>query len=379
MTVIELILQCQRVVMRLRPRYAPNYLKFVFVRRTSMRLRSITNMLFRVVMRLLPKYKFLLGINILADYASDCSYSSDYSYVRSAVSIPPEPVVEAPLEPEVEVVQPDVEAEHINETPSLGTDILEALGEPKNKAEVYAPKIRDEISERWGKIVVDGLSKESIQKLIENIHIPENFKLLKAPGLNPEISAVLSESTKNRDKRLEKAQNHLGLGIAAVTNLMTSLINGDMDKTDIIKKLSEAGQLLLDLHCQNTSARKKLIMFSLDKKFSTIVQGVKRDSLLFGENLGEKIKANKTAETSGLQIKRTFEPQPSTSSYRPNQPASRQGNWKGPPRSQAQRGKRGAARTQASPQVSRRIPATVDRYTNSTRTTNQRDKPARRT
>lgn len=311
----------------------------------------------------LPPYTHYNGIIIiLTDCDSDHSFSSNQG-LQSVVSIP--------LEPEVDGLSPTIQTNMANaadtsEAPvlALDNDILDALGISKTKPETFAPKIRDEISERWGRIIVDGLSKESLQKLMESIHIPENFKLLKAPELNTEISTVLSQTSRNRDKRLEKNQNHLGKGIAAITNLMSMLINAEMEKTDIIKKLSEIGQLLLDLHCQNTYSRRKLITFSLDKKFLTMIQGVKRDSFLFGEKLGDKIKANKSAERSGFQIKRSFEPQQSTSSYRPNQQPVHQGNWRGPskPQSHTQRGRRGGHRFQATAQASRRPPVTTDRY-----------------
>lgn len=335
-----------------------------------------------------------LPFTIITDNESEHSFSSNQG-IRSIVSIPLRPQAEnhalimeskdnddsVPLEqspdPLYSVAQTSPDGDLPPELPALATDILDALGESKTKTESFAPNIRDEIAERWGKIILDGLSKESVQKLMENIRIPENFKLLKAPELNTEIATVLAESTRNRDKRLEKAQNHLGMGIAAITNLMSTLINGNMEKTEIIKKLSEAGQLLIDLHCQNTSARRKLITFSLDKKFLTMIHDVKRDTFLFGDKLGEKIKANKSAEKSGFQIKRTFEPQPSTSSYRPNQSSTRQGNWRGPPKSQVQRGRRGGLRNQFTSQTFKRptvsaSATTSDRYNSSSNKTNNK-------
>ncbi|KAG6438994.1 hypothetical protein O3G_MSEX000392 [Manduca sexta] len=210
------------------------------------------------------------------------------------------------------------------------------------------------------------MNKDQKKGLMEKILVPENFQLVKASKLNPEIAAVLIESTKNRDKRLEKAQNHLGLGIASLTNLIAFLIEKDMDKLEIIKGLSEANQILLDLHFENTLNRRKLITYSLDKKKNLdIVQEVQRDSMLFGENLTEKIKASKSAEKSGLQIKKTNEA--STSSNIKNQ----QGNRKGPPR-QAQCGvKRGGARNRPTYQPARRptpTTSTSDRFQEQSRT-----------
>ncbi|XP_061710563.1 uncharacterized protein LOC133520206 [Cydia pomonella] len=211
---------------------------------------------------------------------------------------------------------------------TLPSDILEALGDPKGKEEIYGPKIPDEISKRWGRVLVDGLEKDVKQKLPEKHLIPDNFRLAKAPILNPEIISVLNESVRYRDKLLEKEQNQLGLGISELTNLASAVITENLDKVEILKKLSEASQIFLDLHHDQTTRRRKLITTTLDKKFVTIISDVKRDTYLFGANLGEKIKATKTAETSGLQVKRKdVNAIASTSRKYPNQ-----GNWRGPPR-----------------------------------------------
>lgn len=212
---------------------------------------------------------------------------------------------------------------------TLPADILEALGDTVGKDEVLGPAVKEEIAKRWGKILVDGMIKEAKESLVKKTLVPENFCLAKAPKLNLEISAVLNETVRNRDKLMEKSQNQLGLGVAGLANLASSLINEELGKVEILKKLSEVTQIFLDLHYENTKTRRKLVMSSLDKKFNTAVADVKRDSYLFGTNLGEKIKATKTAEKSGLQIKRRDTNLPSTS--------RQQGNWKGPSRNQPPR------------------------------------------
>lgn len=228
------------------------------------------------------------------------------------------------------------------ESVGLPGDILDVLGESKEKPEVFGPIIQEEIAKRWGHILCEGLNKDQKKALGEKICVPENFQLVKAPKLNPEISAVLVESTRNRDKRLESAQNYLGLGISAVTALTSSLIEKDMDKMDIIKRLSETNQILLDLHYENTINRRKLITYTLDKKFQEIVQDVKRDTMLFGENLTDKIKASKSAERSGLQMKKATTTETSTSKKQPY----RQGNWRGPPRHTQRGNRQGGTRNQ---------------------------------
>lgn len=248
---------------------------------------------------------------------------------------------------------PSTSQQNTSLTPSLPLDILDALGNSKGKQEVFGPKIQEEVSKRWGRILCEGLNKEQKKELIEKILVPENFQLVKAPKLNPEIAAVLTDSTKNRDKRLEKAQCQLGLGISALTNLTSSLIDRDLDKMDVIKRLSETNQILLDLHFENTLNRRKLITYTLDKKFLDIIQDVQRDALLFGENLSDKIKASKSAEKSGLQIKKTHSLDATTTKKTPGQ----QGNWRAPPR-QSQRGnRRGGARSQPYRSTRKYVPA----------------------
>lgn len=238
----------------------------------------------------------------------------------------------------------------------LPDDILAALGDPKGKDEILGPKIPEEIAERWGRILVNGLIKEQKQEILEKTLIPENFVLLKAPQLNPEIAPVLSEPVKNRDKILEKTQQHLGIGIAGLSNLTSLVIKSDVNKIEILKKLSEISQIFLDLHHENTMNRRKLVATCLDKQFHNIVKDAKRDAYLFGTNLGDKIKTSKTAERSGLQVKRS-DGNPSTS-----RKFTQRENWRGPPKKQGQRPRRqGGPRNRYWSQPNRRPPPAADR------------------
>uniref|UniRef100_A0A2A4K087 Uncharacterized protein n=1 Tax=Heliothis virescens TaxID=7102 RepID=A0A2A4K087_HELVI len=212
----------------------------------------------------------------------------------------------------------------------LPPEILEALGDSTGKEEILGPAINEEISKRWGRILVEGMTKEMKEVTLKTTLTPENFTLSKAPKLNLEMSAIISDSIKHRDKLLEKAQNQLGLGIAGLSNLASSLIKEDQPKLVILKKLSEVSKIFLDLHYENSQHRRKLITSALDKKFTATINDLKRDSFLFGMDLGEKIKATKMAEKSGLQIKRNNFSVPSTS--------RQQGNWRGPPRFQSTKG-----------------------------------------
>ncbi|XP_047999635.1 uncharacterized protein LOC125236754 [Leguminivora glycinivorella] len=122
---------------------------------------------------------------------------------------------------------------------TLPDNILEALGGTKEKEEKFGPNVPDEIAKRWGRITVEGLGKEEKEELTEKFLVPENFKLLKAPKLNAEIATVMSESSRQRDKRMEKSQNQLGLAIAGLSKLTGSLISENLDKLAIIKHIAD--------------------------------------------------------------------------------------------------------------------------------------------
>lgn len=283
--------------------------------------------------------------------------SSTQAQAPTPVLVP----VSAPV-PIITVSEPLLEPPPQSDVPD---EILEMLGQAKNLEEKLGNKIPIEISERWGKILLDGLAKEQKEALKDKMLIPENFLLVRAPKLNPEISAVLTEPAKNRDKRLEHSQNQLGSGIAGLVNLTKDLIQSEVPKLQVIKQLSEVAQILLNLHYEETINRRKLVLPLLDKSFWQTTQGVKRDTFLFGDKLGETIKTSKDIEKSGQQIKkpvalqqrfqrkpmsgnlrfpprqqstskaaaapnRYYEPQPSTSTRR-NSSSTRQRHYKPPP------------------------------------------------
>lgn len=67
---------------------------------------------------------------------------------------------------------------------ALPAQILEALGDPKPRDEIFGPKIQEEISKRWGRVLLDGLNKEQKLAIKDKVLIPENFKLANAKSRN---------------------------------------------------------------------------------------------------------------------------------------------------------------------------------------------------
>lgn len=260
------------------------------------------------------------------------------------MEVPPEPAT--------------TDVEHVEE---LDVEFLSALGDSTPDTPTYGEKIHETLAQRWLPILRRGIPKEAKESLLKEQKIPENCKLLRAPVLNPEISAALIESTRNRDKKIETQQQQLGLGITAVSRAMNVLVTGGEDKqtkVQAVKIMSDACRILLDLHYVETRSRINLIIPALDKSFTTLIQDMERDESLFGNKLAEKIKASKTIEKQGLQIKKGTGAQKAPVSST-SQPASTtrtryQGNWTAPSRYQPSSNRGGRGGAQRTPSATQR-------------------------
>ncbi|XP_049866909.1 uncharacterized protein LOC126367441 [Pectinophora gossypiella] len=245
---------------------------------------------------------------------------------------------------------PSQEADMAQEpVPELDADFLSALGDAAEDTPGFGENIHPTLADRWLPILRRGIPKEPKERLLKEQLIPDNCKLLKAPTLNPEISAAITEAARNRDKKLENAQQQLGLGITAINRAMAILFTSDdkENKVQAVKILSDACRILCDLHYMDTQTRIKLITPALDKAFLTIVQDLERDESLFGRKLSEKIKASKAIEKQGLQIKKNVVSQKASTPSTPQSTTRTrpQGNWSAPSRYQqsSNRGGRGGS------------------------------------
>ncbi|KAH9634346.1 hypothetical protein HF086_011606 [Spodoptera exigua] len=211
------------------------------------------------------------------------------------------------------------------EIPTISSEVLLALGDLMPEKPVYGPPVNSDLARIWSNILKSGLLKETKQKLMEQL-IPENVPLLKAPKLNPEISASVSDNIVSRDKKIEFEQNQLGIGLSIISNAISVLINNDsVDRLKLISLLSDAGRILTDLHLVQTKSRRNLIFPVIDKKFYDAIKDVERDEYIYGVNLTDKIKVLKTCQQSGQSIKK-----PTFNQH--NNKANHKGNSQGPPR-----------------------------------------------
>lgn len=239
--------------------------------------------------------------------------------------------------------------------PTLDPEILSALGEATDQGPTLGEDIHNNLTQLWQPLLTKGMSKETKDKLLKQYLIPSNCTLLQAPKLNIEIAAAVIEMVRLRDKKVETSQQQLGSGITAISRAMTTLLTSD-NKIEAIKTLSDGCRILCDLHYSETQARIKMITPGLAKPFLNVIQDSARDDTLFGASLPDKIKASKTIEKQGLQIKKTAPPSARANpvAAQNSMPARQQfqGNWTGPPRYPTNRGGRGGLKRY--PQPSRR-------------------------
>ncbi|XP_045497532.1 uncharacterized protein LOC123695669 [Colias croceus] len=156
-----------------------------------------------------------------------------------------------------EVVEPQpgtsVDNDKQNEELELGEDVLQLLGDAPKTDTSLGPAIHKDVASRWQDILSKGLPKEIKDILYKEYLVPNNCDLLLAPALNPEVKAALPEALIKRDTSLSYRQKQLGVALSALATVTQMVI-------------------------ANTES--------------------KRDALLFGENISEKLKAAKSIQQS---------------------------------------------------------------------------------
>ncbi|KAJ2951845.1 hypothetical protein O0L34_g14010 [Tuta absoluta] len=204
---------------------------------------------------------------------------------------------------------------------AIDPKLLEALGDCHTDTPEWGDEILQDIAQRWEPIFRTGLKKDVKEDLYKKYLFPKNIPLSKPPILNPEIAAVLTEQSKNRDSRVSTKQNQIGRTLAAIGRAMSGIINKSMETSDVIRTLNDAGKLLSDSHYLETDTRRSLVTPLLDKAYIMPFKDRKRDSFLFGDNLGDFIKSSRGIKKTGQMI---TPPVPSTSNLNYNKAPQRQ-------------------------------------------------------
>lgn len=189
----------------------------------------------------------------------------------------------------------------------LEEDILLSLGTVPGGAPNLTAEFHLALSSRWNHIITNGLESEVKKNLLASYSPPQNCTNLSAPLINPELSSALSAISLKKDKYQEEYQNQLGIGLCALGSALSSLLSeGGADsnwKEKVVVPLGNAGQILTDLFFRLSQARRSFIVPNLNKIVKDLAEKTPPTRLLFGDELGEKIKAAKALEKNSEEIR----------------------------------------------------------------------------
>ena len=148
--------------------------------------------------------------------------------------------------------------------------------------------------------------------MIEDHVPPKNCLYFDPPKLNEEINVSLNETSSKRDGRLVEKQNKITaclalLGSNIVDDINDKKLNNDAQKlyttqASLLRKLSEATRLLADLQRDETLTRRSLILATINSSLKEALESSMAHEWLFGQKLGERLKAAKTIEKSGKDL-----------------------------------------------------------------------------
>lgn len=150
----------------------------------------------------------------------------------------------------------------------------------------------------WNSIIENGLDLQEKSALMEKYPVPKNAPLLGTPKLNDILEKMISDSVKQRDVRLMQLQAQIGTSISAIGLAITSILNEEGGGGDrpYIKSLCDAGRLLTDVFHIETSARKELACYNLERSTKETLLAAPTDEWLFGSDVDKRLEASKQME-----------------------------------------------------------------------------------
>lgn len=110
----------------------------------------------------------------------------------------------------------------------------------------------------------------------------------------------------------------MGAILAALGRCLTLLLGKEISPPDkpLVEAISDAGRLLADLHHKESASRRQLIALDLNRELKNTLDQAPLGSLLFGDNLAERIKSAKALEKSSLLLKSPCKPASSKTTFR---------------------------------------------------------------
>lgn len=204
--------------------------------------------------------------------------------------------LEDPLEAPPTAPEPSTEQAN-NEVSNLeGDNTFASLGKLPTDAEALGEDLHEEIVIRWKAYLKKGLPEETKKELMVKHPLPKNCTALKPPKLNSEIAECLPEIAINHDLFITAVQKQMGHALSSIGSHLQKLITSN--RSEEVSNLADAAQLLTNAHQALSTHRRFKIMPHLNPAFKKAIHTTEIDDYLFGEKLGEALKA-------GQEMRRT--------------------------------------------------------------------------
>lgn len=168
------------------------------------------------------------------------------------------------------------------------------------------------------------LSKETEDKLKQNIKVPDNCRSFKVPKVNPEIWQNLKTRPRVADLKLQQIQAGLSISLTVLASLSDKIAKAAASKlvpkevaSDLLKAGLDGANLIGHQMQEITSRRRQEIKPYLNPDYAGICSAqLPPSEFLFGDNLTETLKSSKAASTV---IRNTTLPQNRMMPYNLNQ------------------------------------------------------------
>jgi len=176
----------------------------------------------------------------------------------------------------------------------------------------YGPPLMGVIAEGMTKAVSRSLSKETVEKITQQIKIPENCKEIGVTRVNPEIWNSLPNSARMNDLNYQKTQQTISQGLITLASV-AQILATSKDVSPTIKEAMNClknGSNLLGLGFQEINSKRRMAMKPhLTHEYSGICSmKPMKSEFLYGDNLEEELKKSKA--TSELTRKVTVKTRP---------------------------------------------------------------------
>ena len=188
---------------------------------------------------------------------------------------------------------------------TLDNETLQILGKDPNESNEIEYEIHSALAARWSGWLLNGIKKEEKTELLSLYANAKNCSL-KGQLLNPEVSKIMTPSAVKRDKYAMESQDVTGSALLALGLAISLILNEKdeaVDRDVLLKYLVDAGKLLSVVHHQEAISRKAMILPGIEKNMKIVLENTKLDKYLFGENLSEKIKSEKSLEKTASDLK----------------------------------------------------------------------------